>query len=325
MPAPHITENVTRPARTLKEYVYLVFTGICMGAADIVPGVSGGTMAFIMGIYEELLNAIKTINLRLAQLALKFKIKKCFEHVPWKFLVVLGASILITLKLLAGLIDGVLADPIGKVYLYAFFFGLVVTSIFTLGRHVKWNPAAAIALAVGIVIAYLIVGLVPSEMPHSPPYLFFSGMIAIMAMILPGISGSFILLILGQYAYVIEALKNLDLKVFIVFGAGAAVGLLGFARILSWLLERFHAITIAALIGFMTGSLRKIWPFKDAEKTTFIEDRHGELVPLKEPNRLPDFSSNEWWIALSLALLGVVVILTIEVIHRRIAGQTNQG
>ncbi|MEM7143894.1 MAG: DUF368 domain-containing protein [Verrucomicrobiota bacterium] len=315
-----MSDSPASPKRSLKEYLYLTFTGICMGAADIVPGVSGGTMAFIMGIYEELLNAIKSINLRLVQLALKFKIKDCFDHVPWKFLLVLGASILVTLKLLAGLIDGVLADPVGKAYLYAFFFGLVVTSIFTLGRHVKWNPAAGLALVVGTVVAYLIVGLVPAEMPHSPPYIFFSGMIAIMAMILPGISGSFILLILGQYAYVIEALKNLDLKVFFIFGAGAAIGLLGFARVLSWLLKKFHAVTIAALIGFMTGSLRKIWPFKDAENTTFIEDRHGELIPLKEPNRLPDFSSNEWWIALALALVGVAVILTIEVIHRRIAG-----
>ena len=310
--------------RSLKDCVYLFFTGVCMGAADIVPGVSGGTMAFIMGIYEELLNAIKSFNIRLLQLALKFKLKECFAHVPWKFLLVLGSGILITLKLLAGVIHDVLGDSTGKMFLYAFFFGLIVTSIFTLRRHVQWSFGAAVAFIAGTIAAWIIVGLVPAEMPHTAPFIFFSGMIAIMAMILPGISGSFILLILGQYAFVVEALKNLDIKVFIVFGAGAAIGILGFARILSWLLGKFHAITIAALIGFMTGSLRKIWPFKDAENTTYVQDHHGDLIPVMEPNRLPDFSANEWWICLGLALLGVVVILTIEFIHRRTAGNREE-
>jgi putative membrane protein len=319
-----MNKETIRQKRGLKEYAYLFFTGVCMGAADIVPGVSGGTMAFIMGIYEELLDAIKSINIRLLQLALKFKIKECFAHVPWKFGLVLGSGILITLKLLAGVIHNVMGDATGKMYLYAFFFGLVVTSIFTLSRHVKWNLAAAASLVAGTVCAWLVVGLVPSEMPHTAPFIFFSGMIAIMAMILPGISGSFILLILGQYAFVIESLKNIDLKVFVIFGAGAAIGLLGFARILSWLLNRFHALTIAALIGFMTGSLRKLWPFKDAEKTTYVQDHHGELIPIMEPNRLPDFSANEWWVSLALALVGMIVILAIEFIHRRMVGAQDE-
>jgi putative membrane protein len=196
--------------------------------------------------------------------------------------------------------------------------------IFTLSRHVKWSANAVFAFIAGSVAAWLVVGLVPAEMPHTAPFIFFSGMIAIMAMILPGISGSFILLILGQYAYVVEALKNLDIKVFLIFGAGAAIGLLGFARILSWLLNKFHAITIAALIGFMTGSLRKIWPFKDADKTTYVTDHHGELIPIMEPNRLPDFSGREWWLSLGLALLGVVVILAVETIHRRMTGSQSE-
>lgn len=319
-----MSDQPVRQNRGLKENLYLFFTGVCMGAADIVPGVSGGTMAFIMGIYEELLDAIKSFNVRLIRLALRFKIKECSDHVPWQFLLVLGSAILITLKLLADVVHGVLVDPTGKIFLYAFFFGLVVASIVTLSRHLKWSLAPVIAFAAGTVVAWIIVGLVPAEMPHTAPYIFISGMIAIMAMILPGISGSFILLILGQYAFVVGALKDLDLKVFALFGAGAAIGLLGFARVLSWLLKHYHALTIAGLIGFMTGSLRKIWPFKDAGKSTFIEDRHGELIPIKEPNRLPDFSGNEWWISLCLAILGVVLILVLEAVNKRMSdGRTS--
>lgn len=314
-------EAPVRKKRDLKENVYLFFTGVCMGAADIVPGVSGGTMAFIMGIYEELLDAIKSFNLRLIQLALKFKIKDCFQHVPWQFLLVLGSGLLITLKLLANVVHGVLGDPTGKVFLYAFFFGLVVASIVTLSRHLKWSLSAIISFIIGTALAWVIVGLVPAEMPHTAPYLFFSGMIAIMAMILPGISGSFILLLLGQYAFVVGALKDLDLKVFVIFAAGSAVGLLGFSRVLSWLLKHYHALTIAGLIGFMMGSLRKIWPFKDIENTTFIEDRHGDLIPVVEPNCLPDFSSSQWWIALGLVILGIVLILVLEMVNQRMSAR----
>ncbi len=318
-----MSEEPVHKNRNLKENLYLFFTGVCMGAADIVPGVSGGTMAFIMGIYEELLNAIKSVNIRLLRLMLKFRIKECFAHVPWKFLLVLGSGLLITLKLLANVIHKVLGDSTGKMYLYAFFFGLVLASIVALSRHVKWNLPAVIAFVVGTIVAWIIVGLLPAEMSHSTPVIFFSGMIAIVAMILPGISGSFILLILGQYAFVVEALKNLDIKVFVVFAAGAGIGLLGFARVLSWLLARFHAVTLAALIGFMAGSLRKIWPFKDLTNTTFITDRHGKEIPIVEPNRWPEMSGNEVWISLGLAVLGVAVIFAMELIHKRMkAGQT---
>ncbi len=314
-----MNESTDRKTRSPKEYLYLVFTGICMGAADIVPGVSGGTMAFIMGIYEELLDAIKSFNIRLLRLALKFKIKECFSQVPWKFLLVLVGSLLITLKLLAGVVHGILSDPVGKAHLYAFFFGLVVASIITLSYQVKWSIQAIVSFIIGTVAAWYIVGLVPSEMPHTPVYIFLSAMVAIMAMILPGISGSFILLVLGQYAFVVGALKDLDLKVIAIFATGAAIGLLGFARFLSWLLKHYHVVTITGLIGFMAGSLRKIWPFKDAANTTFIEDRHGEMIPLVEPNRLPDFSSSEWWISLGLALLGVAIIFVIEAINSRMS------
>lgn len=318
-----MNENPERPKRGIRENLYLMFVGICMGAADIIPGVSGGTMAFVMGIYEELLDAIKSFNVRLIRLVLRFRIKECFAHVPWRFLIVLGSSILITLKLLAGVVHGVLVDPVGRIFLYAFFFGLVLASIITLSRHFKWNLSAVISFVVGTVAAWFIVGLVPAEMPHTAPYLFFSGVIAIMAMILPGISGSFILLILGQYAFVVEALKDFDLKVIFIFASGAAVGLLGFARVLSWLLKHYHVITIASLIGFMTGSLRKIWPFKDAAATTYVKDHHGDMIPIAEPNRMPDFSGSEWWIALGLAVLGVVIIFILETVNAQMSKNKN--
>ena len=315
-----MSEEFVRKKRGLKDYIYLFFTGVCMGAADIVPGVSGGTMAFIMGIYEELLDAIKSVNVKLVQLALKFKIKECFAHVPWQFAIVLAAGIFITLIALSTVVDSALQDPTGKVYLYAFFFGLIIASIVTLSMRLKWRIKEIIGFVAGAVGAWMIVGLVPSEMPHTAPYIFFSGMIAIMAMILPGISGSFILLILGQYAFVIGAIKDLDIKVFLIFGAGAAIGLLGFARVLSFLLARFHNVMIAVLIGFMAGSLRKIWPFKDADNTEYIQDRHGELVPIVEPNMMPDFGSQQFMVAAGLAVAGVVVILVLETINNKMNG-----
>ena len=302
--------------RTLKEYLYILFTGITMGAADVVPGVSGGTMAFIMGVYEELINAIKSFNITLIRLLLKFDIKGALEQVPWRFLAVLGAGIGGSVIALAGGISWLLEHQ--TVYLYAFFFGLVIASIITVGAHVRWNLSAVGTFMIGAVVAYLIVGLVPLEMPHDPVTLFLSGAIAIMAMILPGISGSFLLLILGQYAYILEAVKEFQLMTIVPVGMGAVLGIMGFARVLSWLLKRYYQVTITLLVGFMAGSLRKIWPFKETLET--MVDRHGEIVPLREKNLLPDFGSAECYIALGLCLLGLVLILLLDRLKNRMQG-----
>lgn len=294
--------------RTPKDYLYLYFTGVTMGAADVVPGVSGGTMAFIMGIYQELIDAIKAFDAEVVKLLLRFRIREALERVPWRFLVVLVAGIGSAILVLARIISWLLENQ--STYLYAFFFGLVLASIVAVGVHISWSPTAVATLALGTVVAYWIVGLVPLQVSHSPLIIFLSASVAIMAMILPGISGSFILLILGQYAYVLEAVKALDIITLLPFGFGIVFGITSFARILSWLLHHYHQVTITLLVGFMIGSLRKIWPFKETLETRV--DRHGEIVPLVEANVLPDFAAAPAWIALGLCVAGFVAIRILD-------------
>lgn len=293
-----------RRERSLRDYGYLTFSGMTMGAADVVPGVSGGTMAFIMGIYQELIDAIKSFDLELARKALRFDVRGCLEHVPWRFLVALGLGIGLSILTLAHAVTWLLEyhQPL----LYAFFFGLVLASIVFVGREIRWSAKTVAGLVAGTLVAYWIVGLVPAQGSHGPMTLFASGAVAISAMILPGISGSFILLILGQYAYVLEAIKSLDILVLVPFALGCALGLMGFARVLSWLLVHYYQPTLTLLVGFMLGSLRKIWPFKQTVQTML--DRHGEEVPVLQHNLPPDPAAAETWIALGLAVVGFVAI-----------------
>jgi putative membrane protein len=288
--------------------VRIFLTGIAMGIADLIPGVSGGTMAFILGIYEQLLSAIKSFNLSLLRLLGQFKFKEALAQIPWSFLISLGLGLGVAIVGMARTMQYLLENQ--PVYLFAFFFGLIVASIIAVGTRVRWAGPEFIALIVGTIAAYLIVGLVPLNMPNDPLTLFLSSMAAIMAMILPGISGSFILLILGQYAYVLNAVSNLDIITLIPVALGAAVGLLGFARVLSWLLQHYHGVTVAALVGFLIGSLRKIWPWKEVLETGL--DRYGEVIPLRERNILPNFTGPEVWIALLLAIVGFFILSYID-------------
>ena len=299
--------------RTPREYGYLVFSGAAMGAADVVPGVSGGTMAFILGVYEELINTIKSFNLRFLKLLLSFRIKEALEHINLKFLIALGGGLLGAVLSLASGLSWLLENQ--PVYLYAFFFGLVAASIVAISAHVRWNIGMLVALLLGTVGAYLVVGLVPIDVPNTPLILFGSGAIAICAMILPGISGSFILLILGQYAFILNAVKDFNVVAIVPALAGMVVGIMGFSRVLSWLLKHYHQVTITLLIGFMLGSLRKIWPYK--EVLEWMENRHGELVPMREANVLPDFTSGGFWLALGLAVAGFVLISVLDHLKSR--------
>ncbi|MFT5496347.1 MAG: putative membrane protein [Kiritimatiellia bacterium] len=320
------------PKRSLKQFLYLYFTGICMGAADVVPGVSGGTMAFIMGIYEELLDAIKSFNVKLIKLVLGFKVKAVLTHIPFPFLIVLLAGIGTSVVLLVKTIEKLLNDydGNGRAFLFAFFFGLVVASIIVLARRVKWSSRTGVAFVIAAIISFLICLQTPAQTPSTQVVVFFSGMVAICAMILPGISGSFILLILGQYDHImgsidafIDALKEMNLGelgslllgTILPFAVGAAIGLLAFARILSWLLHRWHMVTLATLTGLMTGSLVKIYPFK--EVLGWGMDRHGDQYPVKEAFLAPAFDAT-CWTALGLAVAGFILILVIEVIQAKV-------
>jgi putative membrane protein len=287
--------DFSRP-RTPREFLRLFLTGFAMGSADIVPGVSGGTIAFISGIYESLLNAIKSFDLTVIRKVLKFDVKGAVEHVPFPFLIALGLGILTAIFTLSEFLGSALDTT--PTYVFAFFGGLVIASIVAIGLKIEWNIAALAWLVIGTVFAFWLVGLEaldPANVDHSLPTLFISGAIAIMAMILPGISGSFILLILGQYPFILAAVRSRDFLVLIVVAAGCAVGIIGFSRVLSWLLKNYENVTVAALTGFMLGSLRKIWMEIDA----------GTSV-------MPTFGTTEIVISIVLAILGFLLVSFID-------------
>ena len=271
-----------------------------MGAADVIPGVSGGTMALIMGIYEELIHAITQFSRRnLYARVFSGKPGEAFRQIHMGFLVSLVLGIGAAILSLSGILEYLLTtQPVG---VFSFFFGLILASVWVVGQMVRvWNAGAVTSFIVGAALAFVIVGLTPTRTPEAPWFIFLSGAVAICALILPGISGSFILLLLGKYEFVLGAVNDRNLGVILVFALGAAVGLLGFAKVLNWLLTHYYDVLIALLCGFMLGSLRKIWPWK-------IESEGGLL----SRNVLPP-GGLELIYALLLALLGVALVLLIS-------------
>lgn len=292
-----------------KKMLRTFLTGFGMGSADIVPGVSGGTIAFIFGIYEELIFSIKQLSGTTIKLMLRGRIKEAFYSVPFTFLAPLGVGILGAIVTLSKLISYLLNTY--PSFLWAFFFGLVIASIVLVSRRiVSWNNRDLVTMVVAAVAAYFVVGAVPVETPDTYPLLFLSGAIAICAMILPGISGSFLLLIMGKYEQVLSMITTRDLTGIAIFGFGAVVGLALFSRLLSWMFRYHHDIVVAALTGIMLGSLRKLWPWKEVLQTRI--NSHGEMVPLVEANILPDWAALGTYMAIFLVFVGMVLILTLE-------------
>lgn len=307
-----------RSNRSPADYLAIGAKGFCMGAADVVPGVSGGTMAFILGIYEELLDSIRSFDLRFLRLLTSLRLREAQEHVSWRFLIALGAGILTAVFSLARILSWLLENR--PVLIWSFFFGLIVASVFTVSRRLdRWNPSLIAWLCLGAFGTYLLVGMVPVETPETPWFLFMSGAVAICAMILPGISGSFILVLLGKYAYVLEAVNNRDVITLLIVATGAVVGLITFVRFLNWLMKRHHDLTIAVLTGLMLGSLRKVWPWKRA--LTSLTDSDGNLTVLSQANILPSCWNTEVTAALCLALLGFLVVFTLNFLADRGMGK----
>lgn len=287
----------------------LFFTGFFMGAADLIPGVSGGTIAFLSGIYEELLHSIKTVTGKVPQLVFQGKIKEAFNTIPFKFLIPLGIGVLTALLSLAKLISWLLTDY--PVFVWSFFFGLVIASTFiVLKRIVRWDLTDKIAFIISMIASYIVVGAVPIETPNNYPFIFFSGMIAICAMILPGISGSFILLLLGKYQQILAAVTQRDILTLVVFAAGCGVGIALFSRLLSWLFAKHHDISIAVLAGIMIGSVRKIWPWKEVVLTRI--NSHGVEVPFIEKNILPPSFDVSFLFCVILAIIGITIIIYMD-------------
>ncbi len=305
--------------RTAKDYVFLVLKGMAMGAADVVPGVSGGTIAFISGIYEELINTIGKVNVESVRILLKQGIPAFWKHINGNFLVALLGGIALSIITFAQLISWLLLTH--PVLIWSFFFGLVVASIPLVAKKVRlWTSSRYFAFAAGAILAFLVTELPPIENPDENWYIFISGAIAICAMILPGISGSFILLLMGAYLVVLDAVNNRDIILILIFSSGALIGLLSFSRLLKWMFDKFHDITIAVLSGFLLGSLNKIWPWKRALEsvTSHAGEPNEKTVAIVEENLMPwnytamTGADSEVGMALVLAIAGICIIFVLE-------------
>jgi len=298
-----------------KSGVLLWAKGFCMGGADIIPGVSGGTVAFITGIYTQLVDAIRSFDIPFARKLLSLDFAGALAGVHLRFLVCLLFGILTAVVSMARVMHYML--NVHPVEIWSVFFGLIMASIYVVGREIKpMDPANAGFVILGAFSSFLLVGMIPVTTPETLPFIFLCGSIAICAMILPGISGAFLLLMLGKYEYVTGTLKNPfiadNLLVIGVFAAGAATGIIVFSRVLHYLLHRWHGATVAVLTGFMIGALRKVWPWKEVLDSVTIR---GKLHVLREQNIMPDMDS-EFFVAIGLAVVGIVAVLLLDRLSR---------
>ncbi len=285
-----------------------------MGAADVVPGVSGGTMALILGIYQRLLEAIRAFDVTLLRMLAARRFRDAADHVDIFFLIPLGAGILGAILFFTRVVSlprMVREDP---EQIYALFFGLIIGSIFVLLRGIgglRWRDTAC--LAAGTALGLLIVNLVPFETPVESWFIFLSGALAICAMILPGISGSFILLLLRKYEHVFHGIGHFDFSIIVPFALGAATGLMLFSRILTWLLKHYYRVTISTIIGMLVGSLWLLWPFQ-ARSYDVIGGKQ-QLV-YSTPIWPAELGVGEL-LAIGLCILGIALVFTIEKLARR--------
>lgn len=297
--------------RKLIDYLIISLKGIAMGAADAVPGVSGGTIAFISGIYEELISTISNVNLSLFKTLFSKGFNAFWAQLNGNFLLALLSGIILSfvsfMRLAKYLIEN---EP---VLIWSFFFGLIIASIYFVGKQItKWNIPVIIGLIFGAIIAFYISTLPSMATNENAYFLFFAGALAICAMILPGISGSFILVILGAYKTLSDALHDFDIKRILVFVLGAIIGILSFSRLLKWLFKHFHNLTLAILTGFIFGSLNKVWPWK--ETLTSYTNSKGIEIPLLEQSVLPaSFEGDpQLFKAIILIIVGFLTIFILE-------------
>jgi len=311
--------------RRFIDYLVITFKGIAMGAADVVPGVSGGTIAFISGIYEELIESIDKVNLTVFNTWKKEGLKTAWKSINGNFLLALFSGIAISILSLSKLIKWLLHHE--PVLLWSFFFGLVLASILYIAKQIKgWSLTLIVAIIITTILSFYITKAEPFASPDSPFYLIFCGFIAIIAMILPGVSGAFILLILGAYQTAIDTINNLRdgllngnmelfkdaLLKFTLLGVGAIIGLKVFSKALNWMFKHHKNLTLAILTGFMIGSLNKIWPWKEVIKTRINSE--GEIVTLLDRSISPTtyVGDNELVMAIVFIIVGFATILILE-------------
>lgn len=303
--------------RKLKDYLLITVKGACMGAADVIPGVSGGTIAFIMGIYDEFVGSIARIDTEAVKMLLSGRIRDFWKHINGNFLVSIICGIGLSVIALAGLMQMLLSDY--PIQTWAFFFGLIVaSSIFILRGISGWKLREALFLAFGIVLGIVVCTLSPTQTPDALWFIFLSGAIAICAMILPGISGSFILLILGKYEYIMGCISGLfsgdfmsNFLILCVFLIGAVVGILGFSKFLNWLLARWNKETLIVLAGFIIGSLVKVWPWSNP--AAIVTSQFPELAPIAESmhGELPSEIVNQYMASVDMHIGGAILFALI--------------
>lgn len=308
----------------LRNYIVLVIKGIGMGTANIIPGVSGGTIALITGIFERLINAIKSFNLTALKLLISGRLRAFIEHTDLKFLIALFAGIFLAIISLAKLLDYLFINY--PVFVWSYFFGLILASVYFVGRTIdRWKLSVIISLLVGAGIALAIGFLAPATENDHFLYLIVCGVVAVCSMILPGISGSFVLVLMGNYQLVmIDAINNVDIKILLPVVIGAAVGLLGFSHLLSWIFRKFRNETISLLTGFIFGSLVILWPWKN---NIYMTDQLGNVVLKKgEPivsgyhRYIPETFNVEVIIAIVIVILGIASIWITEKFAEKKAG-----
>jgi len=301
-----------------KNKLILFAKGFSMGVADIVPGVSGGTIALVTGIYDELIKSISSINKSFFQNILKLNIKEALNQINIAFLLPLICGIGFAIISMSRIMHFFMSEY--SVYTWSLFFGLILSSIIYVSKTIEniFSPKKMIGIILGTIIGYAVVSLIPVQTSEASWMIFLSGSIAICAMILPGISGSFILLILGKYLFVTSAIKNPflmeSLSIIAIFGGGCIVGLLLFSKLLNYLLNNFHGMTMAVLTGFMIGSMKKIWPWKEVLETTMIR---GKVHVLKEMNTVPNEINTEVILAVFFMILGVSLVLILEKMSKK--------
>lgn len=299
----------------MNDKIILVAKGFCMGAADVVPGVSGGTMAFILKIYRQLIDAIRSFDLIWLQYVVKLQIKPALERAHFAFVIPLAIGLFCALLFFTRVIPLPVLIHTHPEPIYGLFFGLIIGSIITLVSEIEnFNFRAIFFITIGTVFGWLIVNLVPMDTPDTPIFLFLSGMIAITAMILPGISGSFILLILHKYDTILNAIGHFNFMILIPFGLGVLTGLIVFSRFLSWLLHKFYAATLQVIIGILIGSLWMIWPFQHRQ---YIEVHEKERLISSSPY-LPEMWNDNLTYALLMMLFGFVIVFVMYLWGKRL-------
>ena len=303
-----ICKEPTTSFRNITRHAWNVFSGFCMGCADIVPGVSGGTMALLLGIYDEFIQTIRCLpRIALLQDVFHARWLSAWRRSNMGFLIAVGAGIATAVLTLSSYIERALIEH--PAYVWSVFFGLVLASVAVVARRVeRWRVVHGALLCAGAAAAYWIVGLVPVQTPDTWWFLVLSGAIAICAMILPGISGSFLLVLLGKYEYILRAVNQRDIGTVALVGIGAVIGILAFSQVLGWLLRRYHNLTMAALTGLMLGSLRRIWPWQETLTNTAAPPR----------NVLPVFMVDGIMQWETLAILGCMAagMLTVLVLEK---------